>query len=119
MLCGPVRRHLLTIGGCLSEPSAIRSVCPLRSCRGKRLGIQWFARESGRVDRRPDNRRIQGLPQLVPVVKIFEGRFEAVDDGPYTEYTAGVRYRNVLLRTEIQETSGSINESCEFVCRLR
>jgi hypothetical protein len=33
----------------------------------ERLGIQMFARESGRVDRRPDNRRIQGLPQLVLV----------------------------------------------------
>jgi hypothetical protein len=42
----------------------------------ERLGVQWFARESGRVDRRPDNRRMQGLAQLVPVVKIIEGRFE-------------------------------------------
>src|SRR5688572_23514621 len=85
----------------------------------ERLGIQRFARESGRVDRRPDNGRIQGLPQLVPIVKILEGRFEAVDDGAYTEYTAGVRYRNVLFRTEIQDTSGGIDESCEFVCSLR
>jgi hypothetical protein len=75
----------------------------------ERLGVQRFARESGRVDRRPDNRRIQGLPQLVPVVKIREGRFEAVDDGAYTEYTAGVRYRNIFLWTEIQDTSGGIN----------
>jgi hypothetical protein len=85
----------------------------------ERLGVQRFARESGRVDRRPDNRRIQGLPQLVPVVKIREGRLEAVDDGAYTEYTAGVRYRNIFLWTEIQDTSGGINESCEFVCSLR
>src|SRR5215211_5509426 len=119
MLCGPVRRHLLTIGGCLSEPSAIRSVCPLRSCRGKRLGVQRFARESGRVDRRPDNRRIQGLPQLVPVVKILEGRLEAVDDGTYTEYTAGVGDPNLFLRIETQHTSGGINQVHEFVYRLR
>jgi hypothetical protein len=85
----------------------------------ERLGIQRFARDSGRVDRRPDNRRIQGLPQLVPVVKILEGRFEAVDDGAYTEYTAGVGDWNLFLWTEIQDTSGGINESCEFICSLR
>ena len=82
------------------------------------LGIQWVIGELGRIDRRPDHGRMQGLAQLVAVVKILEDGFEAFDYGGYIKDTTGVRHRNYLIRAEIQLSSGGVHEPCKFIRRL-